>query len=141
MYTDPIADMLTRFRNAQSVKKPEVILPYSKLKNNIARLLEKEGWFGKVEILEPEVLSSINKEKQTKFKQLKIQIKYNNNEPKITSLKRVSKPGQRVYVKKDEIPVVLNNFGIAVISTPKGLMTNKTAKKEGFGGEVICEIY
>lgn len=132
MYTDPIADMLTRIRNAQAVKKAEVVLPYSKYKYNVAKLLEQEGWFGKVEEVEQE---------NSKFKQLKIQIVYNNNSPKITSLDRVSKPGQRVYAKKDAMPVIQNNFGIAVISTPKGLMTNKQAKKAGLGGEVVCKVY
>ena len=152
--TDPIADMLTRIRNAQMVKKTEVVLPYSKLKFNIASLLTKEGWLGKVEVLEPLLAKNVKakniKEKNAKFKQLKIEIKYNRvksleghvaSEPKISSLKRISKPGRRIYVGKDEMPVVLNNYGIAVISTPKGLMTNKQAKKEGVGGEVLCEVY
>jgi len=153
--TDPIADMLTRIRNAQMVKKTEVVLPYSKLKLNIANLLSTEGWLGKVEVLEPlsakNVKAKNTKDKNAKFKQLKIEIKYNHvkspsgdhvaSKPKILSLKRISKPGRRVYVGKDEMPIVQNNYGIAVISTPKGLMTNKLAKKEGLGGEIICEIY
>ncbi len=162
MHTDPIADMLTRIRNAQMVKKPEVVLPYSKIKYNIAKLLSDEGWLGKVEVLEPLLEQDIKtKNKKNisnktasdnrKFKQIKIEIKYDFvktagddykiSRPKITSLKRISKPGHRVYVSKDKLPVVLNNYGIAIISTPKGLMTNKQARREGVGGEVICEIY
>lgn len=143
--TDPISDMLTRVRNAQMVKKPEVVLPYSKLKFNIAKLLEKETWLGKIEVLEPLLDKNVKakniKDKNAKFKQLKIEIKYDGDKPKISSLKRISKPGRRVYAGKGEMPIVLNNYGIAVISTPKGLMTNKQAKKQGVGGEIICEIY
>jgi len=145
MYTDPIADMLTRVRNAQMVKKSEVILPYSKVKFNIAKLLEAEKWLGKVEVLEPQVATVAKnkneKEKENKFKSLKIEIKYEDKSPKIQSLKRISKPGRRIYVNKEEIPVVRNNYGLAVISTSKGLMVGKQAKKEGLGGEVVCEVY
>ncbi len=135
MHSDPIADMLTRIRNAQAVKKETVILPYSKLKFNIAKILETEKWLGKVEKIEP----ALNK--NTKFNQLKIKLLYNNNLPRIDKLNRVSKPGCRIYVSKDNLPIVLNNYGISIISTSKGLMTNKQAKKENLGGEVICEVY
>ncbi len=136
--TDPIADMLTRIRNASAVGKYEVVLPMSKIKYEIAKILEKEGWVQKVEV----VKSNNAKNKTASFDQLKIVLKYKKNgKPFITSLKRISRPGLRQYVGKDEIPKVLNNFGISIISTSKGLMTGKQAKIEGIGGEIICEIY
>jgi len=143
MFTDPIADMLTRIRNAQMVKKTEVFLPYSKLKLNILQLLESEGWVVGVEVIKgmPEKSKNINDDKNLRFDRIKLNIIYKNNEPRIKSLKRISKPGRRIYVTKDNLPNVLNGWGVAVISTPKGLMTNKQAKKENIGGEVICEIY
>jgi small subunit ribosomal protein S8 len=143
MFTDPIADMLTRIRNAQMVKKTEVFLPYSKLKLNILKLLENEGWVSNIEVIKgiPTKSKKVNEEKDLRFDRIKLNIIYSNNQPKLKSLKRISKPGRRVYVTKDDLPSVLNGWGIAVISTPKGLMTNKQAKKENVGGEVICEIY
>ena len=157
MHTDPIADMLTRIRNAQMVKKTEVVLPYSKLKFNIAKILEKENWIAKAEEIEPLALkknsskgvtqsnkkgtSLVKKNKNAKFKQIKIILLYKNNKSKINSIKKISTPGRRVYVKKDDLPIVSNNLGIAIISTSKGLLTNKEAKKEHLGGEIICEIY
>jgi len=143
MYTDPIADMLTRIRNAQMVNKSEVILPYSKLKFSILKLLEKEGWIGKVEVLDSNSVDSGQEKYQaSKFiKRIRALILYDGKKSKISSIKRVSKPGCRVYVNKDEIPVILNGYGIAIISTSRGLMTNHQAKKEAIGGEVICEIY
>jgi len=135
--TDPIADMLTRIRNASAVNKDEVILPMSKIKFNIAKILEKEGWVAKVEV----VKTKSKKNGTAVFDELKITLKYKNNKPVITSLKRISKPGRRVYVSKNELPRVLNNLGIAIISTSQGVMTNKEARKKGMGGEVICEVY
>ena len=129
--TDPIADMLTRIRNAQMSRKASVVIPYSKYKYSLAQLLEKEGWLSKVE-----------KKKKGKFDEISVAIKYlPNKQPKIQLIKRVSKPGNRVYVNKSKLPVVLNNYGVAVLSTPQGLMTNKQARREGLGGEIICEIY
>ena len=141
MYTDTIADMLTRIRNIQLVKKSEVVLPYSKIKFNIAKILEANGWLDKVEILEPESKLKSGQSKINHFKQLKIKLSYLGQKPKIEHLKRISKPGRRVYVSKDEIPTVLNGYGLAIISTSRGLMTNEEAKKAGLGGEIICEIY
>ena len=133
--TDPIADMLTRIRNALAVRKPEVILPFSKIKMSIAEILQENDYLKKVERIEKEN-ASIN------FDEIKITLKYlGGKEPVIKNLKRVSKPGRRVYATKDELPVVLNNLGIAIISTSQGIMTNKEAKKKNLGGEVICEIY
>ncbi|MFH1427986.1 MAG: 30S ribosomal protein S8 [Patescibacteria group bacterium] len=136
--TDPISDMLARIRNATAVKKPEVVLPMSKIKFALAKVLEREGWIFKAEAIK--VISKKNHNNH--FDQLKIILKYKKSgKPVITSLKRISKPGLRVYKGKDELPVVLNNLGIAIISTPEGLLTNKEAKKKGVGGEVVCEIY
>ncbi|MFH1890411.1 MAG: 30S ribosomal protein S8 [Candidatus Kuenenbacteria bacterium] len=146
MHTDPISDMLTRIRNAQAVKKTEVVLPYSRLKMAILDLLVKEGWLNAAKKITPDSykdnINADKKEKIVRFDRLEIKIKYNNDgTSKIDSLKRVSKPGRRVYVDKDNIPVVLNHLGMAVISTSQGLMTDKEAKKKKVGGEVICEIY
>lgn len=136
--TDPIADMLTRIRNASAVKKHEVVLPMSKIKHEIAKILKQEGWISDLEI----VKSYSNKNKSFVFDELKITLKYKKSgRSVISSLKRISKPGLRIYVGKDNLPRVLNNLGMAIISTPKGLMTNKAARKEGLGGEIICEIY
>jgi len=136
--TDPIADMLTRIRNASAVYKDEVVLPMSKIKYNIAKILENGGWVNKVEVIN----RKNEKNKSSKYNELKIILKYKEgHKPAIISLKRISKPGLRIYAKKDELPKVLNNLGIAIISTPQGMMTNKEARKKGVGGEVICEIY
>ena len=129
MITDPISDMLTRIRNAQSVKKLDVVLPYSNIKFHIAKILEKEGYVQSVEVVN-----------QAKFLMLKIVLKYLNKRPTIQSIDRVSKPGRRVYVKSGNLPHVLSGIGIAIISTPNGLMTNKEARARHLGGEVICEI-
>ncbi len=145
MITDPIADMLTRIRNAQAVGKEYVICPYSKIKFALASLLKEEGW---IEDVEKVPAFKLDKKdflkyniKNKNFEYIKIYIKYVLGRPKITSIRRISKPGRRIYVKRDELPYVRNDRGIAVVSTPKGLMTNKKARKENIGGEYICEIY
>ncbi|NCD00946.1 30S ribosomal protein S8 [bacterium] len=136
--TDPIADMLTRIRNASAVNKAEVVLPMSKIKYNIAKILEREAWIKKAEIIKGGEKGS----KNNNFDQLKIVLKYKKNgKPFISSLKKVSKPGLKVYVKKDEIHKVLNGFGLAIISTSNGLMTDSEARKASVGGELICQIY
>ena len=133
--TDPIADMLTRIRNALAVRKTEVVLPYSKLKFNVAEILQTEGFVRKVEKIAKGTADN-------QIDQMRIVLKYlGPKEPAIAAIKRISKPGQRVYVTKDNIPVVLNNLGIAIISTSGGLLTNRQARKRGVGGEVICEVY
>ena len=133
---DPISDMLTRIRNASAINKPEVVMPYSKMKHKIADILSREGYVGKVTKVEPDT------ENGSRFAQLRIGLKYNSeNKSVIQKLTRISKPGLRVYKGSGNLPVVLNNLGIAVISTSTGLMTNKEAKKQGVGGEVICEVY
>ncbi|NCN25078.1 30S ribosomal protein S8 [Candidatus Falkowbacteria bacterium CG10_big_fil_rev_8_21_14_0_10_37_14] len=128
--TDPIADMLTRIRNASAIGKPEVVLPMSKIKFAIAKILEQNHWVEKVEKVESIV-----------GQDFKIVLKYEAGRPAITSLTRISKPSRRVYADKYNLPRVLNNYGVAIISTSQGLMTNKEAGKKGMGGEVICEIY
>jgi len=134
---DPIADMFTRIRNASAVKKTEVVLPLSKMKLESAKILEAEGWVKKSEIIAGGLAGRHNR-----FDKLQIQLKYRRNgKPQINSIKRVSRPGLRIYVSKDEIPTVLNNFGISLISTSRGLMTGKNARKQKVGGEVIGEIY
>ncbi len=136
--TDPISDMLTRIRNASAIKKDEVVLPMSKIKYEIAKILERDGWVGKVEVIKEKG----KKNGSAAFDNLKIVLKYGDgHKPAISSLKRISKPGLRIYVSKDELPKVLNNLGIAIISTSHGLMTNKDARKKNVGGEILCEIY
>ncbi|MCX6745031.1 MAG: 30S ribosomal protein S8 [Candidatus Parcubacteria bacterium] len=131
MITDPIADMLTRIRNAQMVKKSEVLVPFSKLKFEIAKILKHENYIGDFE-----------KAEEAKFPQIKIVLKYDeNNQPAIQTIQRVSRPGQRVYIGKNKIGDILNKFGFAIISTSAGLMTSKEAKRKGIGGEIICEIW
>ena len=127
--TDPIADMLTRLRNAAAVKKEDVTLPLSRVKFEIAKILEKEGYIARVEKGEgPGAM-------------LKLKLKFGPQGPVLRNVKRVSKPGLRVYAPKTELPRVLNDFGVAVVSTSAGLMTNKEARKRGLGGEIVCEVY
>ena len=136
--TDPIADMLTRIRNASAIKKPDVVLPMSKMKFEVAKILKNEGWVNGVEVIK----GSGKKNEAKAFDELKIVLKYRKSGNSIiTSIKRISKPGLRVYADKTTLPKVLNNLGIAIISTSSGLMTNKEARKKGLGGEVVCEIY
>ncbi|MBD3310910.1 MAG: 30S ribosomal protein S8 [Candidatus Magasanikbacteria bacterium] len=129
MMTDPIADMLTRIRNAQMVHKSFVEIPFSNLKKNIAEILSREGYLDSVEVL------------GESRKIIKIGLKYKDKKPYISDLQRVSKPGHRVYKKSDEIPYILNGYGTAVISTSFGLMTDKEARSKKVGGEVICSVY
>lgn len=126
---DPIADMLTRIRNAALTRKQDVSIPFSKVKLALAKILEKEKYLAAVETIDEPV------------KTIRLQLKYQNKKSVINSLRRVSKTSNRVYVKKEDLPRVLNGFGVAIISTSKGMMTNKEAKKMGLGGELVCEIY
>ena len=129
--TDPIADMLTRMRNALAAGKAEVLLPYSKFKKNLADLLKQHGLIEEVFIME----------KRDKKKFLGLKLKYANGRPIITELKRISKPGQRIYAKAESIPRAQNGFGITVVSTSKGLLSDKDARKQRLGGEIICQIW
>ena len=129
--TDPIADMLTRIRNANSVYHDKVEMPASKIKQAIAKVLKEEGFIKDFEYVADDKQGII-----------RVNLKYGPNREKvITGLKRISKPGLRVYAKTDEIPRVLRGLGIAILSTPKGIMTDKQARKEGIGGEVICYVW
>jgi small subunit ribosomal protein S8 len=131
MITDPIADMLTRIRNASNVKHKSVEVPASNMKKRLAEILLDEGFIKKFEVAEDNMQNVV-----------KIDLKYGaNNEKVITGLKRISKPGLRVYVKSDDVPRVLGGLGIAVISTSKGIMTDKEARKLGIGGEVVCYVW
>ena len=131
MNTDPIADMLTRIRNANAVSHPSVEMPSSKLKVALAKLLKEEGF-----------ITSYTERVEGSFKFLSIELKYDEcNKPVITSLKRVSKPGLRSYCKAKNLPQVLGGLGIAVVSTSKGLLTDRKARKENLGGEVLCYVY
>ncbi|MCF0149991.1 MAG: 30S ribosomal protein S8 [Firmicutes bacterium] len=129
--TDPVADMLTRIRNANIAGHASVEIPASKLKKNIAEILLKEGYIKSFEIVEGDVQNTI-----------KIQMKYAGDKTRvITGIQRVSKPGLKVYVKADEVPKVLGGLGIAIISTSNGLITDKEARKLNVGGEVICYVW
>jgi small subunit ribosomal protein S8 len=129
--TDPIADLLTRLRNAQlSGKKKAVIEPASNIKLAILKILKHEGYVEDVGI----------KQKDSKAF-FEVGLKYENNKPAISAVIRVSRPGQRVYVRKNNIPFVVQGFGLAIISTPEGLMTDKEARKKGLGGELICKVW
>jgi len=128
--TDPITDMLNQIKNAQAVGKADVLIPLSKIKNQIADILCKENF-----------ISEIKKTTKDGLKVLKISLKYDIDLPAITGFKRVSKPGQRIYYGVSEIKKVKGGYGISIISTSKGLMTNKDAKKQKLGGEVICEVW
>ena len=130
--TDPIADMLTRIRNAIGAGHETVNVPSSKMKLEIARILKEEGYIASYKV-EGEKASD---------KTIVIELKYgNNNQRVISGLKRISKPGLRVYAKSDAVPRVLNGLGTAIISTSHGLMTDRDARKQGFGGEVIAYIW
>ena len=128
--TDPIADMLTRIRNAQRANHLNVEMPSSKFKLALAKILKKEGYISDV----------IQHKKGVKIT-LEIVLRKVDDHYAISEIKRVSKPGQRSYVGKNKIPRVLNSYGIAIISTPKGVMTNIEAKENGIGGEIICEVW
>ena len=130
--TDPIADMLTRIRNANSSKHKTVDIPSSNMKRSIADILLKEGYIKTVEEIESENSQGI----------IRITLKYDEKGARvIDGLKRISKPGLRVYASKDELPKVLNGLGIALISTSKGIKTDKEARKEGLGGEVLAYVW
>ena len=129
--TDPIADMLTRIRNANQNRAKDVSMPSSKMKETIASILKEEGY-----------ITDYSVEKNDVQNILTLTLKYGNNKERvITGLKRISKPGLRVYASKEDIPYVLNGLGIAIISTPKGVMTDKLARKNNVGGEVIAYVW
>jgi small subunit ribosomal protein S8 len=131
MTSDPIADMLTRVRNAIVARHPKVDVPASKLKTEIARILKEEGYIANYKVAEEGVK-----------KVIKIYLKYGaNNSPVITKIERISRPGCRVYVGQSDIPRVQGGLGINILTTPRGVMTGRSAHKEGVGGEVLCRIW
>ena len=131
MHTDPIADMLTRIRNANKAMHDSTTMPTSRMKEEIARLLKEEGY-----------ITDYRVEKGESFDTLTVELKFGRNRERIlTDLKRVSKPGRRVYARKDRLPRVLGGMGTAILSTSSGLVTSKTAEERGIGGEVVCFIW
>lgn len=131
MLTDPIADMLTRIRNANKALQETTEMPTSRQKVEIARILQEEGY-----------ISGFSVRKGESFDTLVVELKYGpSRERIITDLKRVSKPGRRVYARKDRLPRVLGGMGTAIMSTSRGLVTSRTAEREGIGGEVICFVW
>jgi small subunit ribosomal protein S8 len=131
MHTDPIADMLTRIRNANKALHSQVELPTSNMKVELARILKSEGYITDYKVIKGE-----------HFDQLLLDLKYTEDRRRvISSVKRVSKPGRRIYAKKDSLPKVLGGLGVAVLSTSRGMMTAREAKRLGVGGEVICFIW
>ncbi len=131
MLTDPIADMLTRIRNANRAMHERAEIPTSRMKEEIARLLKEEGY-----------ITDFHVEKGDSFDMLVVELKYGSNRERVlTDLKRVSKPGRRIYARKDRLPRVLGGMGTAIMSTSRGLVTSRTAEQEGIGGEVICFVW
>ncbi len=128
--TDPIADFLTRIRNAVKARKKNVEMPSSKMKIGLAKILKDTNFIKDFEVIE-----------DNKQNILKVYLKYTMGNPAITGLKKISKPGLRIYSGKDSLPRVLNGLGISILSTSKGLLTDKQAKKESVGGEIICHIW
>jgi small subunit ribosomal protein S8 len=131
MNTDPIADLLTRIRNAARAKHPRVDVPSSKLKVEIARILKEEGYLASFKVVE-----------EKGHKTLRVFLRYTpDRRSVITDLRRVSRPGSRRYVAKTEIKPVVGGIGVSILSTPRGIMTGQTARKEGIGGELLCEVW
>jgi small subunit ribosomal protein S8 len=127
--SDPVSDMLTRIRNAQLSERKEVAMPSSKLKISIVNVLKDEGYIEDYEVLHKESKPSLN-----------IKLKYFNGSAVIDSIKRVSRPGLRIYKSHDQLPKIMNGLGIAIMSTSKGVMTERTAKANGVGGEILCIV-
>ncbi len=146
MHTDPIADMLTRIRNANKAMHETTEMPTSRMKEEIARLLKDEGYIKDFRIVTSEehnrALREEDKKHRRSYDTLVIELKFGRNRERIlTDLKRVSKPGRRVYARKDRLPRVLGGMGTAILSTSGGLVTSKTAEEEGIGGEVVCFVW
>jgi small subunit ribosomal protein S8 len=127
---DPLGDMLTRIRNAQMRKRPKVVTPASKLRERVLEVLVDEGYI--------RAYTQVDKDGKSEFE---IELKYYNGEPVIRQIKRISKPGRRVYSGVEEIPSVANGLGVAIISTPKGVMSDAAAREANVGGEVLCSIF
>ncbi len=130
MLTDPIADMLTRIRNAARIKAEKVDIPASKLKLEIAKILKEEGFIRAYKVI-----------KDRRQGILRVNLKYADGEPVITGIEKVSKPGRRVYVGSQEIPRVMGGVGLAILTTPKGVLSDKMCRRENVGGELLCHIW
>ena len=134
--SDPISDMLTRIRNANMAGRTLIAMPSSKLKVAIAKILKEEGYIDDYQVVDGEVIGQ---------KVLRLRLKYvgerRQRRPVISGIERVSRPGRRVYAKKQEIPWVLSGLGVAIVSTPKGVMTGRRARQLGVGGEVLCKVF
>jgi small subunit ribosomal protein S8 len=128
--TDPIADFLTRIRNASKAGKPRVDIPASNMKKSLAEILKSQNFIKDYSIME-----------DNKQNLIRVELKYTNGSPAISGLKRISKPGLRIYKNSNDLPRVLNGLGVAVISTPKGLLTDKDARLQSVGGEIVCYIW
>ncbi|MGH3714692.1 MAG: 30S ribosomal protein S8 [Micromonosporaceae bacterium] len=132
--TDPIADMLTRLRNANQAYHDEIVMPYSKIKANIAEVLKQEGYITAWQMHEPD--------ENSVGRTLKVELKFGpNRERSLAGIRRVSKPGLRVYAKSTELPRVLGGLGVAIVSTSQGLLTDRQARKRGVGGEVLAYVW
>ena len=130
-FVDPIGDMLTRIRNAQMRSLSSVKIPASKVRAKILEVLKKEGYISDYKLLSDE------KEKNS----LSVDLKYDNGNPVIKEIKRVSKPGRRIYAKADSIPTIQNGLGVAIVSTSKGIMSDNEARNQNIGGEIICRVF
>jgi len=131
MHTDPISDFLTRVRNASNAGKDECVSPHSRMKAEIARILKEEGF-----------IEDVSDEKDANgHKTLLVKLKYVNGEPSLNGLERVSRPGLRLYTKSDDIPRILNGLGICILTTPKGLMKDRDARRQKLGGEMVCNVW
>ncbi len=128
--TDPIADFIIRIKNAFLAKRHEVLVPYSKMKHSLAEILIKEGY-----------LDSVAIDETGPFKQIVLQLKYVKDLPSVTDVKRLSKPGRRLYSTAADIPRALGGYGITIVSTSRGIMTDKQAKKQNVGGELLCQVW
>src|SRR3954452_10967885 len=146
MLTDPIADMLTRIRNANKALHEECEMPTSRIKEELARILKEEGYISGYRVLTPtdwrNAHKNVAEKRAPSFNTLVIELKYGRSRERIiTDLRRISKPGRRIYARKDRLPRVLGGMGIAVLSTSRGIVTSRTAEREGIGGEVICFVW
>jgi small subunit ribosomal protein S8 len=131
MHTDPISDFLTRVRNASNAGKDECVSPHSRMKAEIARILKEEGF-----------IEDVSDEKDANgHKTLLVKLKYVDGEPSLNGLERVSRPGLRLYTKSDDIPRILNGLGICILTTPKGLMKDRDARRQKLGGEMVCNVW
>ncbi len=128
---DPIGDMLTRIRNAQMRRRPKTTTPASNMRSRVLEVLKDEGY----------IRGYMHVEQKGERPQLEIELKYNNGEPAIRQIKRVSKPGRRVYSSVKDIPTVANGLGVVILSTPKGVMSDWRAREENVGGEVLCNVF